>query len=144
MNRDERVQLGVEVSPELKRMVDADRRTNRQAVEAALWAEYGGGGEMPADVRIQEKEKRIGLLTKEKGEREKEIEELREQISALEERKEEQERLVESVLTDAAEVISPEQLQPDNAAVKNWADKADMKPETFIEEIRPYLEDNGG
>jgi len=81
---DETERLVAEIPPELKELVDADRRTNKEVVEAALWREFGGERVGALERRIDEKERRISMLESERNERDREIEQEREELEALE------------------------------------------------------------
>jgi hypothetical protein len=77
--------LVAEIPRELKMLVDADRRTNKEVVEAALWTELGGQKQAAIERRIEEKKRTKANLETQRNEREREIEELKEEIGGLEE-----------------------------------------------------------
>jgi beta-phosphoglucomutase-like phosphatase (HAD superfamily) len=77
--------LVAEIPRELKMLVDADRRTNKEVVEAALWTELGGQKQAAIERRIEEKKRTKTNLETQRNEREREIEELKEEIGGLEE-----------------------------------------------------------
>lgn len=135
---DDTEQLLVEIPAQLKQLIDADQRYNRQVVESALWREYGGQKQGQLERRIEEKEQRIQMLKRERNEREREIEDARETLEALEERQaelEEQESVIDAQLDKAADVLTGVPLTPDNPAVENWAGKCGLSIPEFIDEM---------
>lgn len=80
---DDTVQVNVRLPDELKRLLDADRRTNQEIVKAALWREFGGERQDAIERRIEEKQRRISVIQSEKKEREDELERERQALDAL-------------------------------------------------------------
>ncbi|ELY91444.1 hypothetical protein [Natrialba taiwanensis] len=126
--------LVAEVPDELKRLVDADSRFNKEIVQAALWREFGGEKNSAIDQRIDEKKKRITVVENELEKREAELEELRRELKALEAKREEKSSKAEQV-RDNLENIPEESLTPDNPAVKTQAEKVDMEPAELLKEL---------
>ena len=135
---DELERLVAEIPAELKALVDADQRTNKQIVESALWREFGGERQGAIERRIDEKERRISILKSERNEREREIQEHKDQLSALQSKlgdmdsKERQER--ERVLNKAKYVPA----DPTHPFVKDRCDDIGMTPEQLAREIADY------
>lgn len=142
MSGDDWVMLSARVSPELKRFVDADERDNQDVIRAALWREFGGEKKAALDRRIEEIEQRISMVKREKNERSRELEELKEDKNALMVKQ-------ETVKSPSEEVIEwclknwsylPEDVGP---GVETQAQKADMSPEELLNEVRDrWGEDN--
>ena len=82
---DDTERLVAEIPRELKLLVDADRRTNKEVVEAALWTELGSQKQAAIDRRIEEKRRQKSNLESERNERQREIEELEEELAGLKE-----------------------------------------------------------
>lgn len=60
-----------------------------------------------------------------------ELKRVRQQIGAFEDS-------TEDVLREAAENLDPTTLNADNPAVRNWAGKAGLTPEDFVERVQDY------
>jgi len=142
-------QVKVYLPEELHDLLNADSRSNSEAVEAALWAEYGGEKEAAIDRRIEEKESRISLLTSERNERDREIDEEKKELKALKSKKENLGPDVEQHWKDAVGNIHPtnaakqmstydaETWAPrvDNEKVQIYADRLGITPEEFVEKF---------
>lgn len=76
--------LAVRVPSELKDMVDVDKRTNQDVVEAALWREFGGEKKSALETRAREKRNRIEQIQQEKEKREEELEDHQKELRAIE------------------------------------------------------------
>lgn len=100
MSEEER--LVADIPSELKQLIDADSRTNKQVVISALWDEFGGQRASDIEREKREKEDRRTYLQEQVDERLGEIEELDQQIQALE-RKANRMQEDKSDLWDAAE-----------------------------------------
>jgi len=145
MDREELERLVAEIPSELKALVDADKRTNRDVVEAALWREFGGERVGALERRIEEKESRLNLVRREKKERDREETEIEEELDALrrkrdavQKQKEKQNEEFESVKEKLSEVPR----DPENQAIQTQAQKLGMTPEELIDELPPL--DDGG
>lgn len=138
------VPLPVNVPPELKRLVDADERFNKDVVQSALWREFGGKRDSAIGRKIEFYEEKLALVEKEIAELEDERESILADLEPLRQAKEDREAHLESVLDDAAELIDASMMEPDNTAVKNWADKADLPPERFLSRLRDHMEAGDG
>jgi DNA repair exonuclease SbcCD ATPase subunit len=77
-------QVKVYLPEELHSLLNADSRSNSEAVEAALWAEYGGQKKAAIEVRLENKRTQLeaakGTLEDERAN----VAELREEVSRLE------------------------------------------------------------
>lgn len=80
----DREMLGVRIPEDLKRLVDADARHNQEAVEAALWDEYGGQRQSAIEKRLEHKEARIVQIKREIADLESELEEVEGEKQSLE------------------------------------------------------------
>ena len=78
--------LVAEIPAELKQRVDADPRTNKEVVEAALKTEFATEEEAAVQRRVDEKERRLSNLKSERNERDREINEVREELETLKNR----------------------------------------------------------
>lgn len=136
----DKVQLGVEVSGELKNLVDADARTNRDVVEAALWREFGGVGKSGIQQRIEEVENRISLYESEIADRKQEIDTERQRLQSYREELHERQTTLERVLDEASNALTPEAMTDVNPAIENWAAKTDLSPEEFLKELKERME----
>lgn len=131
--------LSARVPEELKRLVDADQRSNQEIVRAALWREFGGERKASVERRIEEKENRINMIRREKNEREREIEEEEQDLDALKakvESIEEKKDRYETELEDAADLLpDPSDRDPDNPAVKAQASNLGVSPEELLDDL---------
>lgn len=135
--RDEE-RLTAAVPAELKRLIDADSRTNKSVVEAALWAEYGGHRKGALEVRIEEKQNRISMIQREIDERRQELATERQKLESLQAKLDRDRTYVDDVVEEAAEVLQPHQLTVDNAALRDRAEKVDLTPEEFLKRVRAH------
>jgi len=120
--------LVAEIPSDLKALVDADQRTNKEVVQAALWREFGGERKGPLERRIEEKKRRISMIESEKNERERELQEERNELEALEEKYNSVDSPAEKTIKEATDILEP----PLGAAqVEHWADKAGLSEDEF-------------
>jgi len=126
--------LSVRVPKQLKELVDADRRSNQDVVEASLWAEFGGEPATAIERQIEETEKRICVVEEERDTRDSELEELRERLDELKRRKE---------AADESKSVNGEELyrkvrqvpkEPDHPLVQDVAEELDKEPTAVIQE----------
>lgn len=80
---DHQTQFNVRVDPELKRLVTADPRSNKDVTKTALWRELGGQRQAAIDVRIEHKEKREKMIKSEIEDLEEELADIRADKQAL-------------------------------------------------------------
>jgi beta-phosphoglucomutase-like phosphatase (HAD superfamily) len=140
--------LVAEIPTELKELVDADRRTNKEVVEAALWREFGGERKGALERRIEEKRRRISMLESERNERDREIDEEKQELAALEQKYEAVESEKDDTWTEAMNALRFTELSSAGVVcdsptetVERFADALDMDPEAFrAEAIRRYEE----
>ena len=140
---DDLERLVAEIPAELKDLVDADRRTNREVVEAALWTEFGGRRESAIKRRIDEKSKRIEQTDKERKNRLTELEQLKDERDALEAQLEtvkEKDAKDHRELQDALDKIKDAPRDAENPAVKRQAERVGMEPQELLDELP---DDNG-
>jgi chromosome segregation ATPase len=131
----EYVMLSARVPEELKRLVDADERTNQEIVESALWRDFGGERKAALDRRVEEIENRLGMVKRERNERDRELEELRDELEAIKAKRENAEQVKELQLQEAREALARTPKDVENQAVQNWAEKLEMSPEKLLEEL---------
>ena len=81
---DDETLMGVRVPDELKQLVDADQRDNKEVVIAALWNEFGGKRKPVMQSQIDSKREQLNALTQEKQEIKEEEDRVRKKINALE------------------------------------------------------------
>jgi len=142
----EKSQVKVYLPEELHTILNADQRSNSEAVEAALWEEYGGENVAAIDKRIKEKQKRKTVVKDELEGREDEIAELDDEIQNLQSKKEDLEPDTEQHWQDAVGNIEPpthlaehdtlpdrDEWEPpvDNQKVQIYADRLGIEPEEF-------------
>lgn len=92
----EKRQVKVYLPEELHDLLNADSRSNSEAVEAALWREFGGERQGALDRRIEEKHRRITVIQEEMKDRKDELEEERQALDALRSKKNETEDRAEA------------------------------------------------
>jgi chromosome segregation ATPase len=85
MGMPEKIMISGRVPWELKQLVDSDNRDNQKVIEDALRREFGGTNKASIERRIDEKRQRVGNLETERNERDREIEQLQNEIEALNE-----------------------------------------------------------
>ncbi|MDS0284766.1 hypothetical protein [Haloarcula onubensis] len=133
--------LGARIDATLKRLVDADQRSNQDVVARALWNEFGGERKSAIETRIEHKNHRISQIRDEIEDLQEELEEVKDEKAALQDqlegigdRKEAYRDALDSIL-DAAESgerekrITPETL---NDLAKEHA----KDPEDIHEDIK--------
>lgn len=102
----EKVQTKVYLPKDLKALLDADSRSNTEAVEAALWTEYGGRKESVLERRLEEVERREKMLEDEVDSRRDELKELRGERESIQQQLEN----IQNGLLDADEVSQAREL----------------------------------
>ena len=127
--------LSARVPAELKRLVDADERTNQQVVEAALWREFGGERKASIERRIEEKENRINMIEREKNERERELERETTELEALKVKRDKIEGKEEEQHSAALRRCEQIPADPTHPFIKEQAENVDMTPEEFAREV---------
>lgn len=132
--------LTAEIPSELMALVRADPRYNKDVVEAALWAEFGGHREAGLERRITEEERRLDMIDSEIAERKEEREQTKQRLESYQSKLDQKTDRKSAVYADAADVLSPDMLEPGNPAVINWAEKAGVDPEEFIDAMHDRLD----
>jgi chromosome segregation ATPase len=84
---EETVMFGIRIPERLKRLVDADQRTNQEVGRTALWREFGGERRSEVEMKIDEKEKRREVIQKEIDRRRAELDDIDDQLAALREKR---------------------------------------------------------
>lgn len=133
--------LVAEIPAELKDLVDADRRTNKEVVKAALWREFGGERKSSLERRIEEKKHRISMIESERNERNRELEDERTELDALEQKLgavEEQADEYEAVLRDIETLMHEDggSVFPEHGRVRDAADAGNVDAEEVIDDLR--------
>jgi len=132
--------LVAEIPPELKRMVDADRRTNREVVEAALWREFGGKKKGLIETQIDRKAEQLESITSERDELDSEASRLRSELEALRQRLDEAEASdsYEDSLRSLLEKIESDgsHIWPDHNEVGELANMSGQPPADVIADAR--------
>jgi len=134
--------LVAEIPSELKRLVDADSRTNKQVVIAALWAEMGGERTAEVERRIDEKERRISTVESEKNERVRELDKLKNQKKALEKKLTKEEQEAAETWEEALALLHIERgvggvtIKAPDSACEDFAKDLGMKLKPFKDELK--------
>jgi len=84
----DKVQTKVYLPEELKDLVDADSRSNSEAVEAALWREYGGEKKTAIDRQVEQQQQKVSIVRNQRNEFDRELEEEKQKLRALEAKQE--------------------------------------------------------
>lgn len=77
-------QVKVYLPEELHNLLNADSRSNSEAVEAALWAEYGGQKKAAIEVRLDNKRTELEAAKGTLEDEQKNVAELRQEVAKLE------------------------------------------------------------
>ena len=131
---EERERLVAEIPEDLKRLVDADKRTNKEIVEAALWREFGGERKGAIERRIEEKERRLSMVQSEKNERAREEDELKSEIDALKAKKNAVEEGEQEHREDLLRKLKKVPNDQEHTFVQEVADELGISPEKAIKE----------
>lgn len=132
----DRVMLSVRVPAQLKAFVDADERSNQDVVEVALLREFGGEKNARVEQRIDEIERRISNVRSERNDRDRELEELKQEKERMLEAKDRTDDMRTEYATTCAEKLAYLPDSADNPAVENWADKANMDSQEFYKLLK--------
>jgi predicted transcriptional regulator len=128
-------QVKVYLPEELHELLNADRRSNSEAVETALWKEFGGERKSVIRVRKENKEDELKAAKQTLKDDRANVRQLKEEIEELETRLERVNTKEEERLNEARNVLADVPKDAENPAVKNWADKLGMTPTELLEEI---------
>jgi septal ring factor EnvC (AmiA/AmiB activator) len=130
----EKERLVAEIPEDLKRLVDADRRSNKEVVEAALWREFGGQRKAALDRRIEEKERRRSMVESERNERNRELETIDQELEALRAKRDNIDKQEANTRNAKLQKLKQVPDDPSHPLVEQVADELDMEPEQAIQE----------
>ena len=135
------VMLGARIDPDLKRLIDADPRSNQDVVAAALWDEFGGHRKSGLEIRIEHKEDRIQQIQSEIHDLEEELAEVREEKASLERRLEEMDDADEAYEDDIDRILDEAEAGDREtliipATLDSVAERHGMKPEQVHTDIK--------
>jgi chromosome segregation ATPase len=131
----EETRLVAEIPKDLKRLVDAHPDDNKKLVKDALWDRFGGRHEAAIERRIEEIEDRLGNVKRERNERNREIEDLKEKRGFFRKQLEKREEMTDKTLDEAREALEETDRDPNNPAIQNWAEKLNMTATELIEQL---------
>jgi septal ring factor EnvC (AmiA/AmiB activator) len=132
------VLLGVRVPGELKQLLDADDRTNKEIVQAALWREFGNTEKTTLERKIDELESRIRITENERNERDRELDTLREKREAMQQRLESlesQQQTQNQIREQWFDKLRGIPADEDMAMVHRVADELDMTRQEVVAEM---------
>jgi len=133
----DKVQTKVYLPPDVKAMLDADPRSNSEIVESALITEFGGEKTSALQRRVEEKERRLSNLKGERNERDREIRELKDELSGMRQKLENAQEVREKQVREAVDKLTVKELQSvtepivatDRDVMESLADDLDMTAE---------------
>lgn len=130
----DREMLGARVPSELKKLVDADERSNQDVVEAALWREFGGQKLGSLDRRIEEQKQYVAMKESQYNERGRELDEAEKELEALLAKRERIEEKQDEKKEDLYSKVRMVPRDPENQVVQQVAEDLDMEPEIVLKE----------
>jgi chromosome segregation ATPase len=144
---DETETLSVRVERDKKKQLNNRPDLNVSGLVRGLLDDYlrvGDSVEVALEKRLKEKQERKKDLEMQKADLESKIQRKEWEIEDLQDKiKTRRESVPEEVVTFAERInagtFSHEQLDTDNAALQNWADKAGLSPERFRSEVEQRL-----
>jgi len=128
-------QFRVNLDTDLKRLVDADPRTNKEVTHAALWREFGGERKAAIDMRIEHMERREKMVQSEMEDLQEELAQIQSEKEALLNKREEMMTKDEAYEQDLVELLTQleegeiERLTPELKDVRDVADGTEHTPE---------------
>jgi len=131
---EEREMLSGRIPSELKRLVDADSRTNQEIIEAALWREFGGERIGAVERRIEEKERRLSMVKTERKERSREEEQIKQELAALKEKKKAVEENKGEQREEQLRKLKKVPNDPEHSFVQEVAEELGISPEAALQE----------
>ncbi len=140
-------QVKVYLPDELHALLNADSRSNSEAVEAALWAEYGGQKKAAIEVRLENKRNELEAAKTTLEDDRKNVVELREEVERLERMADTVEDKDEQRLEDIDEILDEmvqtgRNLWPESNSVERIAaEHYNADRERAFEEIKARAED---
>jgi len=130
--------LVAEIPDELKKLVDADPRNNREVAIASLWREFGGQRLGVLERQIEEKKNRVSIVEHEIESRKQELAKLKTELEALRQKAKAVEDNQEDTIADAREALEGVPRNPDNPGIKNWADKLGLTEQALIDKLEQH------
>lgn len=127
--------LVAEIPADLKALVDADARTNKEIVQAALWREFGGERKGALDRRIEEQKRRISIIESEKNERQRELEDAEQTLEALKKKREAADEVDTSRREELFDKVRMVPREADHPVVQTAADELDLTPAEVLAEV---------
>lgn len=120
----------VSLDEENDQYLDADGINASSLVNRLVRSYRSAGGDETGMLRLREQqlESEVAELESRLEAKRRELDSIRDQLSTFEDTQ-------QSVLEEAAETISPQARSTDNPAVENWANKADLPPEEFLDRL---------
>lgn len=112
---------------------------NASAVINRFLREYFVGGDtasVATKLRLQDIEREIDSTQDEINRLQNRLQRLRQEREKIEKQMEREREETKQVVEEARDVIGSNMDNPDNPAVQNWADKANMTPEEFVEVLK--------
>lgn len=119
----EEVMLSGRVPEELKKLVDADPRTNQEIIQAALWKEFGGKRQSVVEQQIDHKQEQLKSIRDEKADLTDAAADLETEIRALKERLAELDNDSNELNNDMDEILDA----MEEKGTHYWADNPNIK-----------------
>jgi len=91
-------------------------------------ATAGGSERAMLELREQQLESELADLESRTDRKRQELERVREQLAEYRDAR-------EDIIAEARNTLTREQYDPENEAVKTWAEKAEMSPEAFVDAL---------
>lgn len=127
-------------------MLDNDENLNNSAVANSLFREYlvsGQTADVALKMRLRDLERDLENKKVEKQRIESQIENIQREIRDVEQQIQERRQQGVAEIEEFVETVRNDEfhgdLDPDNPAIQNYARKAQMSPERFIEEVKSRL-----
>jgi chromosome segregation ATPase len=127
--------LVADIDSQLKALAKADPRDIKEIVESALDREFSTSETAAIERRIDEKRQRITTIESEINERKRELAEERDELSRLEQQLDNYRSEKEQRLEEARSTLSDTPKEPDNPAIKRWANDLGMTPGELIDKL---------
>lgn len=132
---EDRDMIAGRVPTELKKLVDADQRSNQDVLEAALWREYGGEKLGALDRRIEEQKQYIAMKESQYNERGRELEDAREELEALKAKRERVEESEQAELAEWRDKLATVPHKEDHPLVVEAAEDLGMDPAMVLDKV---------
>jgi predicted nuclease with TOPRIM domain len=98
-------QFRLDLNEDLKRLIDADPRTNKEVAHAALWKEFGGVRCSAVEMQIEHKERQEEMLESQIQDLRDELTDVRSEREALESKLEDMQTEEEALATAVDELL---------------------------------------